>query len=450
MNEKTVVLFVAAIPAFLTPFMGSAISIALPPIGMEFGSDTILLGWIVTAYFLAAGIFSVPSGRLADIIGVKKVFTVGIFVYTIGSVLSAIAPSAEFLIGSRVIQGIGVAMDYATRLAILTSAFPPVERGKVLGINIGVTYTGLSLGPLLGGLLTHNFGWRSIFIINIAVGILAFILASGFLRSEYAGARGEKFDLIGSLLYGISLLCIIYGLSESVWRYLTFGILALVLFAIYECRIEHPVFEVRQLITNHTFSFSNIAALLNYSATFGVVFVLSLYLQYIKGLTPQQAGLILVAQPVIMAIIAPFAGWLSDKIEPRGVASAGMAITTLSLFIFAGIDADTTMGSIVANLILLGFGLGLFASPNTNAIMGSVSRRFFGSASATVATMRLLGQLLSMALVMLVLSIEMGRVAITPEYYPMFITSARTAFRIFTVLCFIGVFASLGRGRTRV
>jgi len=429
--------------------MGSATNIALPSIGREFKVDAITLGWIATSYLLAAGIFSVPFGRIADVKGRKKVFVIGLLVYSIGSFLSAIAPSAELLIGFRVVQGIGGAMIFATAVAILTSVFPPSERGKAIGINTGAVYTGLSLGPFLGGYLTQNFGWRSVFFINVPLGILALTLALWKLKGEWAEARGERFDFKGSAIYSLMLLFTIYGLTELAAPFLIAGLILLLAFIAYEGRVEYPVLEIRLFRKNLTFSLSNLAALLNYSATFAVGFILSLYLQYIKGFDPQNAGIILISQPVIMAIFAPFAGWLSDRIEPRVVASAGMAVTALSLFIFSNIDEKTSISLIVANLMILGFGLALFSSPNTNAIMSSVERKFFGVASATVATMRLIGQILSMALVMLVFSILMGRVKITPEYYPMLIESARVSFMLFTVLCFIGIFASLGRGRIR-
>ena len=446
---KSITLLVTVIASFLTPFMGSATNIALPSIGREFKVDAITLGWIATSYLLAAGIFSVPFGRIADVKGRKKVFVIGLLVYSIGSFLSAIAPSAELLIGFRVVQGIGGAMIFATAVAILTSVFPPSERGKAIGINTGAVYTGLSLGPFLGGYLTQNFGWRSVFFINVPLGILALTLALWKLKGEWAEARGERFDFKGSAIYSLMLLFTIYGLTELAAPFLIAGLILLLAFIAYEGRVEYPVLEIRLFRKNLTFSLSNLAALLNYSATFAVGFILSLYLQYIKSFDPQNAGIILISQPVIMAIFAPFAGWLSDRIEPRVVASAGMAVTALSLFIFSNIDASTSISLIVANLMLLGFGLALFSSPNTNAIMSSVERKFFGVASATVATMRLIGQILSMALVMLVFSIIMGRVEITPEYYSSFVESVKLAFTIFSLLCFVGIFASLGRGKLR-
>jgi MFS family permease len=198
---------------------------------------------------------------------------------------------------------------------------------------------------------------------------------------------------------------------------------------------------------NRTFTFSNLAALINYSATFAVSFLLSLYLQYIKGLPPQSAGMVLVAQPFVMTVFSPLAGRLSDRVEPRVVASIGMTLTTIGLILFTFLDNETSLAFIVFNLILLGFGFAMFSSPNTNAIMTSVEKRYYGIASGTLGTMRLVGQMLSMGIAMLLFAIFIGRAQITPEYYSLFIESVNVAFMIFSVLCFIGIFASLARGK---
>ena len=225
---------------------------------------------------------------------------------------------------------------------------------------------------------------------------------------------------------------------------LILGIIGILAFVLFELRVKNPVFEVR-LFKNITFGFSSLAALINYSSTFAVVFLLSLYLQYIKGLDPQFAGIVLVAQPVVMAITSPIAGRLSDRFSPGLIASIGMAITAISLFCFIFLDNNSSFEFIIAVLLVLGFGLGLFSSPNTNAIMGSVKKRFYGVASATVGTMRLIGQMLSMGVAMLIFSIFIGNVQIVPGNYPALLTSIKVVFTIFTILCFIGIFASLAR-----
>jgi len=450
---KRAALLVATLGSFLTPFMGSSVNIALPSIGNELAMDAISLGWVATAYLLAAAMFLVPFGRLADIYGRKRIFAYGILTYTAAACLSAISTSAVMLIASRVLQGIGGAMIFSTGVAILTSVFPAEERGKALGINVAAVYTGLSLGPFLGGLLTQHFGWRSIFVANIPLGLAVIALVFWKLKGEWAEAKGEKFDIAGSILYSLMLIFIMYGFTllpelMGVWLILV-GILGVVAFVRWEMKVESPVLNIGLFRNNPVFALSNLAALINYGATFAVGFLLSLYLQYIKGLSPQNAGLVLVAAPVVQAVFSPLAGRLSDRIEPRLVASTGMALTVIGLFLFTFLNQETSLGFIVASLVLLGFGFALFSSPNTNAVMSSVEKRFYGVASGTLATMRQVGMTFSMGLAMLLFALFIGRVQITPEYHLPFLKSVNVAFIIGAVLCFGGIFASLARGKLR-
>ena len=451
--RKRVVLFIATLSSFLTPFMGSAITVALPSIGREFAVNAVSLGWVNTAYLLAAAMFLVPFGRIADIYGRKKIFTCGMVVFALSLFLSANSTSLPLLVSFQALQGIGGAMIYGTSVAILTSAFPIGERGKVLGINAAATYSGISLGPVLGGVLTERFSWRSIFLAGLFLSLMIIAIVFGKLKGEWAGARGERFDLVGSVIYSLSLAAVIYGFSllpSTFGMLLIFaGGLGLLAFFILETQVKNPVLNVHLFLSNRVFAFSNLAALINYSATFAVSFLLSLYLQYVKGLSPQSAGLVLLAQPVVQAVMSPFCGRLSDRVEPRIVASAGMTLTFAGLLLFAFLNEGTALSLIVANLSLLGLGFALFSSPNTNAVMSSVEKRFYGVASGTLGTMRLIGQTLSMAVAMLILTLYLGGVQITPEQYPLFLEGARTVFRVFSALCFLGVFASLVRGRLR-
>jgi MFS family permease len=221
------------------------------------------------------------------------------------------------------------------------------------------------------------------------------------------------------------------------------------LFVRWEMKTTSPLLNMNLFFYNATFAFSNLAALINYSATFAVTFLMSLYLQYIKGFTPQQAGMVLVAQPIVMAVFSPIAGRLSDKIEPRVVASIGMGFTAGGLFLFTFLEQDTHLLFIVTGLVLLGFGFALFSSPNTNAVMSSIEKRFYGVGSATLGTMRLIGQMLSMGIAMVIFALHIGSARITPEYYPQFLVSMKTGFVVFSALCFGGIFASLARGKVR-
>ncbi len=452
-TSKRFVLIAATLGSFLTPFMGSSINIALPTIGGELEMDAVLLGWVATAYLIAAAMFLVPFGRVADIHGRKKVFTVGILMYTIASLLCGFSSSASMLIAFRVLQGIGGAMIFGTSVAIITSVFPVGERGRALGINVAAVYIGLSVGPFAGGFLTEHFGWRSVFYANVPLGLLVLALIVWKMKGEWATARGEKFDIPGSIIYGIMLVAIMYGFSRlpemlGGWLILL-GVIALAVFVWWETRVKSPVLNINLFRKNVVFALSNLAALINYSATFAVSFLLSLYLQYIKGFSPDIAGSVLIAAPVMQAIFSPLAGRLSDAIEPRVLASAGMGLSAVGLVMFIFLGHDAHLAYVVVSLVILGFGFALFSSPNTNAVMSSVENRLYGVASATLATMRQVGMMLSMGVAMLLFAVYIGRVQITPEYYDEFLISMRVAFIIFACLCFGGIFASLARGRVQ-
>ncbi len=450
---KRSALFIAVLSGFLTPFMISSINIALPAIGAEFRMSAVALSWIPAAYLLTAAMFLVPFGRIGDITGRKKIFTIGISIYTLAALLLALSPSAQLLILFRVLEGLGAAMIFSTSLAIVTSVFPPAERGRVLGINVAAVYSGLSLGPFIGGFLTHRFGWRSIFLTNIPLGLVVLYMVSTRLQGEWAGAKGERFDFAGGLIYALSLVALMQGLSRLPGMQATALILAgiglLACFVWWEKKAEQPLLSMDLFTGNAAFALSNLAALINYSATYAVTFLMSLYLQYIRGMTAQQAGFVLVAQPVVMALFSPAAGRLSDTIEPRIVASLGMVFACAGLLLFTFLGTETRIGFILFGLVLLGFGFALFSSPNTNAVMTSIDKRLYGVGSATLGTMRLTGQMLSMGIAMVIFSVKIGSARIAPESHPQFLASVRTAFSIFSVLCFGGIFASFARGKVR-
>jgi len=451
-THKKAVLLVTSIAAFLTPFMAASVNIALPSIGREYSIDALMLSWIATSFILSAAVFLIPLGRIADISGRKKVFIWGGAIFGAASIICALAWSADILIAARVLQGVGGAMLFGTVAAIISSVYPPGERGKAMGINIAITYLGLSMGPFLGGLMTQYLGWRSLFWLNAVLCAVLLIFTLWKLKSEWAEARGEKFDLAGSVIYGIGLVAVMFGFSEMPAWYgfvcLAVGMVVLVAFVKWESSTASPVLNISLFRNNQVFAFSNVAAFINYSATFAVGFLLSLYLQYIRNMTPDHAGMVLVAMPVVQAIFSPLTGRLSDRIEPRLLASSGMALTAAGLLLLVFIDVDTALWYIIFCLVVLGAGFALFSSPNINAVMSSVDKKALGVASATLATMRLTGQMFSLGIAMLLISLFMGRVQVTPEVYPQYVQSLQTAFAIFTALCIGGIFASMARGKT--
>lgn len=437
--------------SFLTPFMGSAVNLAIPSIGEQFNSSTFLLSWVISAYLLSSAAFLLPFGRLADIYGRRKLFVLGISVFSLSSLMCGLAWSIQALIFFRVVQGIGGAAIFGTGMAILTSVFPPGERGKVLGINAATVYSGLSLGPVLGGAMNQHLGWQSIFYLNVLIGLPVIVLVIWKLKAEWADAREERFDFTGAVLYSAGISFLMYGISSiaasaAAKLFAVAGLVLLACFVRRQAAAKHPLLNVKLMSRNTAFAFSNLAALINYSATFAVGFLLSIHLQVVMGYNSQTAGLILLSQPVLMALLSPFAGVLSDRVEPRLVASWGMGLTTLGLGLFVFLGKNMDIWFVVANLALLGVGFALFSSPNTNAVMGSVKKQFYGVASSTLGTMRLTGQAASMALATLIIDLYIGGVQLSLANPGLLTKSFNVAFATFAVASFGGIFASLARG----
>ena len=446
-------LTVAALTAFLGPFLISSVNIALPAIEEDFSLNAVSLGWIVTSYLLASAVFLLPIGRFADLRGQKTVFKWGIVAFSVTTALCGISPDGTTLILFRVLQGISASMTMTTAMPILISVFPPKDRGKVLGINVSSVYLGLSMGPFIGGILTQHWGWRSIFLICIPLGLAATILTFIKLKKFNDTRHAEGFDLTGSIFYILALIGLVYGsinLSKSFgWIFLVAGVVFFALFVFQTSKAKHPVFEMKLFTHNRLFAFSNLAALINYSATFSIVFLMSLHLQKVKGLSPQSAGIILISQPIMMTLLSPVAGRLSDRIEPRVLASLGMFLNAAGLFLLSTVGVATPNGVIVAMLVFMGFGFALFSSPNMNTIMSSVERKHYGIASGTSATMRVLGQMVSMSVATMIFAFYFGNGLIKNVPVPVFVKSEHLIFMVFGFLCLIGVYFSFSRGKLR-
>ncbi len=444
--NNTVLLAVTMTSNFFNPLMGAAVNVALPKIGIEFSIGAVSLSWITMSFLMASAVFLVPFGKLADMVGRKKIFLLGNVFFAVSSLICAISFSGNSLIFSRLLQGSASAMMASTSMAIVISAFPPQERGKVIGLNVSAVYVGLSIAPFLGGILTQTLGWRSLFFINTSVSVLISIAIILKIKAEWIEAVNEKFDWLGTLIYIPSMAALMYGFSKLPGNYAILITLAgnagLVVFVLIEFRYPFPMLNMKLFFENKVFASSNLSAFINYAATFAVSFVLSLYLQYAKHLSPGEAGSILVTQPVLMALVASFSGRMSDKVNPRWLASSGMAISVVGLFMLSMIGQETSQVFIIVALAILGFGFGLFSSPNTNMIMSSVERKFYGVASATVSTMRATGMMFSMAIASLAVHIFVGEQKINDANIGSFLNSSKVIFLVFTLLCIIGVFSS--------
>ena len=444
-NQHTALL-ILCLASFLVPFMGSAINLSLPQIGKSFSMGAVSQSWIATIYLITTAIFQVPFARLADLFGRKRTFISGLTLFGISAFLCGLSPSGAILITMRALSGLGCAMMFGTSMAILVSIFPSRHRGKAIGINTAVVYFALASGPFLGGILTHNWGWQSLFYLVGFLGFVVAIFAIIILKHEWIEAKGEHFDYLGSVIFALGLFGLIFGFSKLPGTigliFITTGIICFIAFVFYELKDKQPVFNVRIFFGNKIFGLSCLSALLNYACISAVAFMMSLYLQNVRGFTPQNAGLILIVQACIQCIASLYAGRLSDRLNPSTLATSGMVIIVVGLAGLIFVTPNTSLFFIVLLLFLLGFGFGLFSSPNSTIIMSSIDKKYYGQASATMGTMRLTGQAFSMGIATMAISLSVGNKLITTELHSNFMKSFHLTFIICAALCIVGVYTS--------
>ncbi len=447
------VLVVTCLSTSLVPLMGSSLNLALPAINASFSLSARHTGWILTSYLLSTAIFQIPCARMSEIFGRRRIYLCGLALFSAFSVMSAMAHSGEALVVYRFLSGIGSAMIFSTNLAIITSVVPLQRRGWALGINSATVYFSLSLGPFVGGFLTQSLGWHSIFLIAAFMGALAFCGAAVFVKDEWKSENGRGFDWLGTLVYALGLSSLICGFSMLPHVYgfalSALGLALIAFFAFYETRAAHPVFNVSLILKNRVFAFSSLSSLINYSATTSAVFMLSIYLQYVRALTPIEAGAIIVCQSVIMALASLRAGRLSDRFSASKVATFGMFFSFLGLLSFCAISEGTNFVFIALSLFVMGLGFGIFSSPNTNVVMSSVGPKDYAQAAATMGTVRLVGQSLSMGIAMMAVSFNMGNKAFSPALHAEITESMRMSFAIGAAFCLAGIYFSSVRVRAQ-
>ncbi|RBP70161.1 MFS transporter [Alkalibaculum bacchi] len=452
-DNKKIILIISILGALWTPFITTSVNIALPHMGTYLKIGSSLVNWITSSTILAIAMFTLPMGKLSDMIGRKKLMLIGAIISTISTFMCALSQSIYFLLVFRVLQGIGCAMISTAVVSIVCAAYPPNERGKALGINAACVYIGLSAGPIIGGGILSFTSWRGIFLFPIPLGLLLiFLLIKVFRTDDIIDKSQSKFDLKGTGLYGISIFLIIFSLSNLLLRNwskytLILGILMLCTFVYFESKVSFPIIDIKLMKGNRVLIFSSLAALINYSSTYAISYLMSLYLQVAQWIEPGTVGLILLTQPAIQATLSPFAGRLSDKISSQVLASIGMCVITLVLFGFSLFNQNTPIALVVFLLALVGAGFAFFSSPNTNSIMSSVDKTHHGVASGILGTSRTVGQSFSMSLTALITSIFMGNEQIGTETILQFIQSFKVTFAILAFLCLLGVFASLARGK---
>ena len=452
MTEQKRILIAVMITSFIGPFMGSSVNIAVPAMAEDFNMMPDELTWAVTAFLIGSAAALLPFGRLADIKGRRRIYLQGLACICATTLVCAVVQNFLAFIFVRFLQGLSMSMIFGTSMALLVSCCGAENRVKTIGLSAACVYSGVSLGPFIGGFITDYLGWRMIFwLTGIALLINFFLIFK--VKTDWYGAKDKKFDYIGSIIYLVMIVLFLYGLSD--WtrhefvHYMPFIAFILFLLFIYEQKkVASPLVDL-SIFKNTVFTMSNIAALIHYSATFALGFVLSLYLQLVRGMDAFTAGGFLLIQPFIMTIVSPKAGALSDKFSSRLIASLGMGMMMIGLFAFSFLDKDTSFYLIGINLAFIGLGFGLFASPNNNAIMGAVEAKFYGVASSILAVMRLTGQAISMSLVTLLLSIFTAE-AIESNYVDILLHSFKYIFILFGFLCIIALFASLMRGKENV
>ncbi|WP_296801831.1 MFS transporter [uncultured Methanobrevibacter sp.] len=445
MDKKNLLLFICTVLSFFTVFAVNAVTIVIPSIATEFHMSNIVQNWVTIIFLLVVAVLSVPAGQISAKYGLKKVTIISVVLFIIISIANVLVTSQEQFLACRLILGIALSFINVTSMAMIVNAFPPEERGKALGINITGVYVGLSLSPVIGGILNYNLGWRSVVLFGVPFLFVILALLLTRIDDEWSSFKNLPLDLKGSFAYGIGMVLFMYGftiLNTQLGVILTvLGVMILLIFAWIELKQAHPVFDIR-FFKNHKFLSANFASLCAYLATYAVTTILNYHLQYIKGFDSQTAGMILLVAPLCQVILAPLAGRLSDRFVPQILAAIGMALGTLSLILFSFLDSTTSIEFLFVAMILYGIGFGLFSPPNTNVIMGSVPPKDTSVASAAVATMRTVGQAMSMGILTLVFAFVMGDVPIIQQYYPLLIQSCQITCIVCVVLCIASVFAS--------
>ena len=440
--------YILALAQFSAPFMFAGVGVTLPAIGKEFEASGVALGLIETIYLGAASAFLLPVGHFSDSTDKNLIFKVGSFIYAISTLAIGSLSSVPTIIGFRFIQGFSAALVMATNMAILTDIVPKEKLGKAIGMNIAAVYLGLSAGPFIAGWITSHYGWRWVFYSTSIPLILSYVMIHVSLKSKWQIPE-ISFDWMGTFLIVTSVFLLIFGsvlLGESILGYLlcTSGVIVGFLFFVIEKRLTQPLLEISKIKGNPTLSAALVIQLLMYAGAFGITFLFSIYLQTIKGFSPQSAGQILVVSPIFMAIFAPICGRLADSHSPRKLASLGLCFSLISTFSATQITSDTELYFLVGISIFQGFGFAMFSSPNMAIIMNSVTPKEYGMASALSAQMRSLGMALSMIIITIFMSVYIGEHMIDNHSIE-FLSVMRSSFIIFTLFAGGGTYLSLMR-----
>lgn len=459
------IILAVAVGNFMSALDSSVVNIALPSISRHFQAPLYIIEWVVMSYLLVISSMLLTYGRLGDMYGHKNIYITGFTIFTAGSLLCGLAPTIALLIAFRAVQALGAGMLMAMGPAIVTDVTPAHKRGKALGATAVAVSVALTTGPVLGGFLTTNFGWQSIFYINIPIGIIG-ILWAYYIIPPASRCETQTFDIAGALTVFLALMSLLVPLSYTekygwgnpyIIISLISGILLLLVFVQIERRVKYPMMDLG-LFRSRLFTMSNISALINYMSQFSVTLLMPFYLQQLRGLSPSEAGLMIIPMPVTTMIVAPISGALSDRFDSRYISSTGMGLISLGILLLSRLNIDSPNSYITGALFLIGLGSGLFQTPNNSAIMGSVPGNRRGIASGMLATMRNMGMVMGIAVSGALFSSRMGYLKSVmssqgisgSELGVITFTGALSfAFTVASVLAAAAVLTSLAKGSTK-
>ena len=441
LTDRTKILLTMMMSSFVTPFTSSALTLSLPDIGRDYGASANELGWVLEIFLLASIVCLLPMGNLADRFGKRRVFLWGTILFTLSSALCIVTPDMGFLLAARALQVVAAAMLYATNMSIVALSFPPEQRGRALGWMVSMVYVGLACGPVLGGLLNYYAGWQSIFVF-ITAACLACVVMTGLYLHQSGRKSGSACRWAAHCFYGSATIPAMSSEpASSIGLAPVLGLVLLIAFVRHEMKAKDPILPVHIFVENREFSLSNLTAMINYSATFAISFLMSIYLQSVLGLSSREAGLVMLIQPIVMAVLSPTAGKLSDRHSPTRIATVGMAITALGILGLVAVVHLESLWLVVPVVVIIGIGFALFAAPNNNAIMGAVPKRYYSLATSMIGTVRLVGQVISVAIVTMVLSLDWNWL---PQLEGL-VRNIEISFIVFTLLCLIGILPSVAR-----
>ena len=429
----------------------AAVNVAIPALAEDLNANAIKVSWLPTLYILANVALMLPFGKLADNYGRKRVYAMGLLLNAISSFMCAIASDIDWILVWRFVQGASGAMIFGTGVAIISSVTPPEKRGAALGKLAACVYVGLTFAPAVGGWLTEFLGWRSVFYFQIPLMFLLLAFIYFKLPGEWKNDKHSRFDWVGSCIFITFSCCLVYGLSKlpSILGVAMLGlsVLSLISFIVHQKRDPQPLIRVQMFKESRVFSLSLTTSFFMYGSNFAILFLLSLYLQYIKGYGPAYAGQILLMQALLMAIVAPFAGKLADRFEPRVIATLGCAIVGIGFVLLIQLSTTTSASYISFSLALMGLGFGLFSTPNNSAIMGAVNEQEVGVASASMNLSRTIGNLFGMSLVNLMMHYYIGEATFSSENTAQLMSTISLALTMSLSFVIIATVVSAMRGR---